>query len=64
VSRLFLCPPFSEDISNGLFGSEPNCFNECIRNVKYQDYYTFSNADPGMKLRAYIKSVILIEFYY
>ena len=38
----------NEDFENGFYSSDPDCCDDCIENVNYQEYDTYSDADPGL----------------
>jgi len=38
----------NEDYENGFFMDDPDCCDDCLKNVNYQEYDTYSDTDPGL----------------
>jgi hypothetical protein len=43
-----LTPEETEIFNEGFFSDDPDCCDNCIENVNYQEYDTYSDADPGL----------------
>ena len=46
--RFDLSDEENEDYSNGYYDHDPDCCDQCFDNSTYQDFDTYSDADPGL----------------